>query len=98
MFLGFTNTKISNNHKLLSHNNLSFLGEKFSPYFFKIRQNSNHHPLCKMGDPAMINQNQLSLLSFCKRWNTGREGIIIGDNSTGHCFLLRYLIPMNFFK
>ena len=28
----------------------------------------------------MINQNQLSLLSFGKRWDTGGEGIIIGDN------------------
>ena len=28
----------------------------------------------------MINQNQLSLLSFGKRWDRGGEGIIIGDN------------------
>ena len=34
----------------------------------------------------MINQNQLSLMSFGKRWNTGGEGIIIGDNLAGHCF------------
>ena len=46
----------------------------------------------------MINQNQLSLLSFGKRWDTGGEGIIIRDNSAGHGSLLRYLIPMNFFK
>ena len=46
----------------------------------------------------MINQNQLNLLCFGKRWDTEGEGIIIGDNPAGHCFLLRYLIPMNFFK
>ena len=34
----------------------------------------------------MINQNQLSLLSFGKRWDTGGEGIIIGDNPAGQCF------------
>ena len=37
--LGFTNTKISNNRKLLSHNYLSFTGEKLTPphhpYFFE---------------------------------------------------------------
>ena len=27
-----------------------------------------------------------------------RRGIIQGDNSAGHCFVLRNLIPMNFFK
>ena len=43
----------------------------------------------------MINQNRLSLLSFGKRWDTRGEGIIIGDNSAGHCFLLRDLIPAN---
>ena len=35
----------------------------------------------------MINQNHLSLLSFGKRWwDTGGEGIIIGDNPAGHVF------------
>ena len=29
----------------------------------------------------MINQNILSLLSLGKRWDTGREGIIVGENS-----------------
>ena len=42
-------------------------------------------------DPAIISQNQLSLLSFGKRWDTGGEGIIAGDNHAGHCFLLKYL-------
>ena len=46
----------------------------------------------------MINQNQLSLLSIGKRGDTGGQAIINGDNAAGHCFLLRYLIPMNFFK
>ena len=99
ILIEFTNIQISNNGKLLSHNSLSFFGEKFTPYFFKIRQSSNPHPLCKGGgDPAMINQNQLSLFSFGKKWDTGGEGITIGDNPAEHCFLLRYLIPMNSFK
>ena len=37
----------------------------------------------------MINQNVLSLLSLGKRWDTGREGIIIGENSAGYCFRLK---------
>ena len=46
----------------------------------------------------MINQNHLILLSFGKRGDTGEEGIILGDNPVGRCFVLRDLIPMNFFK
>ena len=46
----------------------------------------------------MINQNHLILLSFAKRRDTGGEGIILVDNPTGHCFVLRNLIPMNFAK
>ena len=34
----------------------------------------------------MIIQNQLSLLFFGKRWDTGGEVIIIGDSPAGHCF------------
>ena len=30
--------------------------------------------------------------------DTGGEGIILGKNLAGHCFLLRDLIPINFFK
>ena len=41
----------------------------------------------------MINQNQLSFLSFGKRLDTGGESIIIGDNPA-----VRDLIPTNFFK
>ena len=38
-------------------------------------------------------------MSFGKRWDTGRKGISIGNNSAGHCSrLIRYLIPMNFLK
>ena len=37
-------------------------------------------------------------MSFVKRWDTGGEGIIIGDNAAGHSFLLGDLIPMNFFR
>ena len=46
----------------------------------------------------MINQNHLILLSFGKMGDTGGEGTIQGDNHAGHCFLLRDLIPMKFFK
>ena len=46
----------------------------------------------------MINQNQLRLLHFGKRRDTGGEGITIGDNPAGHCFLLRCLIPVNFYQ
>ena len=46
----------------------------------------------------MINQNHLILLSFAKKRDTGGEGIILVDNPTGHCFVLRNLIPMNFAK
>ena len=45
----------------------------------------------------MINQKQLSLLSFGKRLDTGGEGIITGNNPVGHYFILKYLIPMNSF-
>ena len=81
-----------------------FWGETFPPIFLKIRQNSNPHLLCKVGGggegeyPAMINQNHLSLLFFGNRWDTGGESLIISDNQAGHCFLLSYLLPMNFFK
>ena len=57
MFLGFTKTKISNNHKLIS----PVLGENLPP---------------------------IKVLNF-----TGR-----GDNVAGHCFVLRYLIPIKMFK
>ena len=74
-----------------------FLVETFTAIFLKIRQNSNPHLLCKGGgDPAMINQNHLSLLSFGNRWDTGGQSI--SDNQAGRCFLLSYSIPMNFFK
>ena len=28
----------------------------------------------------------------------GRERIILGENPAGHCFVLRELIPISFFK
>ena len=51
----------------------------------------------------MIYQDHLILLSFAQRGgggggDTGGEGIILGDSPAGHCFLLRNLIAMNFFK
>ena len=46
----------------------------------------------------MINQKTLVLLYFGKKRDTGGEGIILGENPAGHCFLLRDLIPVNLFK
>ena len=60
MFLGFINTKISNNHRLPSLRNFhastifstsSFLGERYAlPHFLENKQNSNPIPLCKVGE------------------------------------------------
>ena len=41
-------------------------------------------------------QNQSSGNIFDKMRNT--LGILQGDNSAGYCFVLRVLIPMDFFK
>ena len=50
--------------------------------FLKNRQNSNLHPLCKKGrDRAMINQNQLILLSFGKSRDTWGVDITLGNNT-----------------
>ena len=46
----------------------------------------------------MINQNHLILLSLNKSGNAGGEGVFLGDNRAGHCFVLRDLVPINFFK
>ena len=46
----------------------------------------------------MINQKHLILISFCKRENTGGDGIILGANIAGDCFLLTDLTPINFFN
>ena len=46
----------------------------------------------------MIIQNRLILLSFGKREDTWGEGIILGENLAGHCFVLRDLISINFFN
>ena len=35
---------------------------------------------------------------FGKRKDAGEEGIILGENHAGHCFVLRELIPSNIFK
>ena len=64
MLLGFTNTKISNNHKLLSHNNLFFLEGKLALLVFWNIEPQPQSPLTSEGDPAMVNQNQFLLLSF----------------------------------
>ena len=48
----------------------------------------------------MINQDHLVLLCFGKRrggGHTGGKRIILGDNPDGG-FVLRCLVPMNFFK
>ena len=49
-------------------------------------------------DQAMINRNHLILLSFGKREDTRGEGITLGENLAGHCFVLIDLIPINIFK
>ena len=87
MFL-CTNTKISK----------IYFREKFTPLFFLRIEPQPPSPLKSEGDPAMINRNRLILLSFGKREDTGGEGIILGENPAGHCFVLRDLIPINFFK
>ena len=93
MFLGFTNKKISNNHKLLSHSNLPYLVGKTYPLFFLNYTELQPSSLLENGgDQAIIKQNHLILLSFGNRWDTGGEDIIIGENPVGHCILLRYLI------
>ena len=46
----------------------------------------------------MINRNYLILLSLVREEIQAEEGIIVGDNPAGHCFVLRDLIPMNFSK
>ena len=63
MILGFINTKISNNYKLLSFNNLHsstilptspFIGEKCTlSHFLGNIQNSNLHSLCEVGEFQM---------------------------------------------
>ena len=50
------------------------------------------------GDPALINQNHLILLSFGKREDTRGEGLILGESLARHCFVLRDLISINFLK
>ena len=102
MFLGFTNKKISNNHKLLSHNNLSIFEGKFTPLFFWNNEPQPPALLWSGRDPVMINQKQFILLSFGKREKHPRKyrcrGWILGKNSAGHCFVLSDLIAVNFFK
>ena len=46
----------------------------------------------------MINKNHLIWVFFGKSGDTGGEGIILGDNPAGECFVLRDLIPSNYFK
>ena len=55
MLDGFTNTKLCNNHKLLSHNNLSFFGgggeEDIYPSMFS-KQNPYPIPFVKWGNSS----------------------------------------------
>ena len=90
MFLGFTNVKITNNCKLLSHN-LSFLwGKIYLLFFLKLNRTPTVIPFVKWG--------RSSYDGIQERWDTGGEGIIIRDNPAGYYFLLKDLIPMKFFK
>ena len=59
MLLGFTNTKKSNSHELLSLSNLPLLFNPTSPF---LEGKIPHIFLKNRGDPAMINQNHLFLL------------------------------------
>ena len=59
MFLGFTNTKISNNNKLLSHNNLSFLEGKFTP--LNCQKNIDDK---KCYNKVIINWNEENVTTF----------------------------------
>ena len=73
MLFGFTNTKISNNCKILSHNNLSLLGGKSAHYFFKLDRTQTLIAFVSGGDPAMINQNHVILLYFGNMGDTGAD-------------------------
>ena len=59
MFLGFTDTNMRNNHKLISHTNLSFFfvgggggggGFTPAPICLEYIQNYNSNPFCKAGE------------------------------------------------
>ena len=82
-FLGFTNTKISNIYspKITS----PFFWEKITPLFFWKIEPQLSSLLKSGGDPVMINQNHLILLSLGNREDTRGEGIILGENPVGHC-------------
>ena len=102
MFLGFTNTKINNNHKLLSLNHLSFLEWKHTPLFFW-NKNPNSHPHCKVGEIQLwlIKTSSFCCLLVRDGYTLGDvegEGIILGENPAEHCFVLRDLVPINFLK
>ena len=106
MFLGFTNnTKISNNHKLLSHNNLSFFRGNISPSIFFFFFLENRTPiLILFVKQARSSYDQSKPLNFPTFWSKGkysqadtkREGIILGENPPEHCFVLKGLIPWKY--
>ena len=75
MLLVFTNIKIKNNRKLLSHNNFSFFGGGgiYALLFKNWTEFQPTSPLQNGGNPAMINQKHLILLSFGESWDTGGE-------------------------
>ena len=91
MLCAFTNKKLTNDHKLLSHNNLSFFGGKNYPSILLKNRTPNPIPFLKWGTPAMINQSHLILLSFGEREDTQWE-------IRGTVLYYRNLIPVNFFK
>ena len=81
MFLGFTNTNINKNHKLLSlsnsvyyFSNIFFFGGNIyhnsQHYFLENRQNSTQHLFCKLGEiQVWLNKNDYftSLILFLIR-------------------------------
>ena len=58
-FLGITNTKISINHKLLSHHNLSIFVGKIYCFLYFWRIDRTPTPILFVGESALIHQYDL---------------------------------------
>ena len=91
MLLGFTNTKLSSSHKLLSHNNLSFFGGKSYLSIFLKNRTLTPVPFVKLGNSNIINSTPLYFAVF---WLEGGSTL----EETGHRFVLKNCIPVNLFK
>ena len=76
--------------------------ENLPLYFFEIT-NPNPQPYCEVGEIQLWLIKTSSLCCLLVRGgNTlgdiGREVVILGETSAGHCFVLSDLITVNFFK